>query len=470
MNTKTKIRLGITTKLTLAIVGVSVLAIVAMSIGSRISFTRGFLGYLNEAEMARVDLVLPRLVQGYQRHGNWDYLRGNAQEWAEVVELKGLGGADLGMQPDAQVSQLPTWGLRVALLDNEGRLIAGNPSVRPESSGRDVVVDGRQVGRLALVPVQTVSKLANEASSRFEQRQLYTTWLIGIATVLLAGALALWVARRFLNDLQHVNHSVQRLADGDYSARSVAASRDEIGMLAANCNHLAETLQKTEEMRRRFMADVSHELRTPLAILRGELEALEDGIRAPTTSSIRSLQMEVAILSKLVDDLHSLFVADNGVQAFRMERRDIRECVDLTLDSFRERLANRGVKLEARLDTNESLVLADIDRLGQLFSNILENVLRYAAGGGYLRVECLRSGKNALLTFEDAGPGVPDHQLQRIFERFYRVEGSRSRSGGGTGLGLAICKSIVQAHAGTIGAQRSSRGGLCIRISLPLSV
>ncbi|MEQ1581810.1 MAG: ATP-binding protein [Steroidobacteraceae bacterium] len=464
-----RIRLGITSKLTLAIVAVSVLAVIAMSVGSRITFTHGFIGYLNEAEMARVDLLVPKLRQGYQIHGNWDYLRNDSQAWANALELTDASGADLVLPPNSQVSQSPTATTRIALLDTEGRLIAGTPNIKREFSGRDVVVDGRVVGWLGAVPVQMGSRTAGAAYSRFLKRHLYTTWLIAIATVMLVGALAFWMARRLLNDLQEVTRSVQRLADGDYSVRAPTASRDEIGVLAENCNYLAGTLQMTEDMRRRFMADVSHELRTPLAVLRGELEALEDGVRAPTVSSIHSLQAEVATLSKLVNDLHSLFVADNGVQAFRMERTDIREPLNLTLATFRERLADRGVRLEATLDANESPVFADSDRLGQLFSNILENVLRYASSGGYLRVECSRKERHALLTFEDAGPGVPEELLPRIFERFYRVEGSRNRSGGGTGLGLAICKSIVQAHAGTIGARRSVQGGLCIQISLPTS-
>lgn len=467
--TNTNFRPGITAKLTLTIIAVSILAVAAMSIGSRIAFTHGFLGYLNGAEMTRASLILPKLEQGYLRHGGWDYLRGDPQAWLKVLELKDLDGANMDLPADVRDSQSHTSGGRIALLDNDGRLVSGNPNMRPEFPGQDIIVDGRRVGRIAVVPIQANSWLADAAYSYFLERHLYTTWLIAIATVALVSAMAFWMARRFLNDIQEVNRSVQRLANGEYTARAPVASRDEIGLLAEHCNQLADSLQRTEEMRLRFMADISHELRTPLAVLRGELEAIEDGIRAPTATSIRSLQVEVATLNKLVDDLHSLFVADNGAQAFRMERTDLRESLSHTLDAFRERLADRGVKLETQLGMNESPVMADGDRLGQLFSNILENVLRYAAGGGYLRVACLQKDKEALLTFEDAGPGVPENLLLPIFERFYRVEGSRSRMSGGTGLGLAICKSIVQAHAGTIGARRSAKGGLCIQISLPIS-
>ena len=296
------------------------------------------------------------------------------------------------------------------------------------------------------------------------------TWIIGLGATLLAAAVAVWLSRRLLGGLEQVANSVHRLAAGDYDVRVPPLSRDEIGRLGDDCNQLAQILQRTERMRRAFIADVSHELRTPLAVLRGELEALEDGLRAPSPESIRSLQAEVASLSKLVDDLHTLSLSDTGALSYRMEDVHVCDIIRVALDAFRERIAERRltVEMDAKGDAGLLVLRGDPDRLLQLFRNIFENSVRYTDAGGTLRVECAKRGASAYIDILDSSPGVPENVLPRLFERFYRVEASRNRASGGAGLGLAICKNIVEAHGGHIAARPSRLGGVCIEIVLPL--
>ena len=221
-------------------------------------------------------------------------------------------------------------------------------------------------------------------------------------------------------------------------------------------------------MRRDLMADISHELRTPLAVLRGELEAIQDGVRKFTPESVTSLQAEVATLTKLVDDLHQLSMSDEGALAYQKSAVDIISLVEIAADAFRERLASRGLTLNLALSAESATVFGDPDRLMQLFNNLLENSLRYTDSGGQVLIRTALDAQNIVLEFADSGPGVTDEQLARLCERFYRTEGSRNRASGGSGLGLAICANIVTAHGGKLNVGHSPFGGVSIKVELPL--
>jgi two-component system sensor histidine kinase BaeS len=232
---------------------------------------------------------------------------------------------------------------------------------------------------------------------------------------------------------------------------------------------LGNALEKNETLRRHFMADVSHELRTPIAILKGELEAIEDGVRAPDRDTIKSLQAEVARLGQLVDDIHDLSLADVGGLSFRFEDAQLEPVVHEILDASRTALDTRRLRLEMSAPVQELRVRADPQRLRQLFSNLLANSIRYTHEGGRVRIALRRTDNRAIVTWEDTEPGVPTDALPRLFDRFFRVEHSRSREGGGSGLGLAICKSIAEAHGGTIVARASELGGVCVEVQLPIA-
>jgi two-component system sensor histidine kinase BaeS len=217
------------------------------------------------------------------------------------------------------------------------------------------------------------------------------------------------------------------------------------------------------------MADVSHELRTPIAILKGELEAIEDGVRPADAETIRSLQAEVARLGKLVDDIHDLSLADVGGLAFRFENVDLEPLLHEVVDAARSALEARRLRIEISAPVNEVVVRADPQRLRQLFTNLLANTMRYTHEGGRVRVALRRSENRAIVDWEDSEPGVPVDALPKLFDRFFRVEHSRSRESGGSGLGLAICKSIVDAHGGSIVARASELGGVLVQVQLPMA-
>jgi two-component system sensor histidine kinase BaeS len=304
---------------------------------------------------------------------------------------------------------------------------------------------------------------------RFESHQIRASWTIGAVCVLLSAVIALWVARRLLRPVRRVAQATHRLAAGEYTSRVVVESGDEVGQLARDFNTLADTLERNERMRRDFLADVSHELRTPLGVLHGELEAIEDGVHTLSPATVKSLQAEVSTLNKLVSDLYDLSLADVGALTYRKAPVDVAELLGTTLDAFAGRLADAGLRLQAGIPAQALMVLADERRLQQLFNNLMENSVRYTDRGGVLRVRAVAAGDGqaVTVTFEDAAPGVPAEGLARLFDRFSRVEASRSRASGGAGLGLAICRSIVLAHGGHITAAPSPLGGLAMHVHLP---
>jgi two-component system sensor histidine kinase BaeS len=440
------VKLGITLKLFLAILAASAVAAAAMAVATRYSFQSGFFGYLSHVETQSLEALAARLSDEYRKSGDWSFLQG------DYGRLRALAAQPQPVQ-------------RLALLDTERRTVVGNPDLGAEASTRPVLVDDRVVGWIARSPLRRISTAADQS---FEREQLRAAWIIAAFALALAAVVALVLARVFLQPLKRVAAATHRLATGDYATRVTIGSRDELGRLAEDFNRLAQALQRNEELRRRFMADVSHELRTPIAVLRAGLEALEDGVRPLTRESVASLQGEVAALGKLVEDLYQLALADVGALAYRKERIDIAEVLEQATEPFASRFAERGLSVQKQL-TSGLKVMADADRLGQAFRNLLENSARYTDAGGRLRISTGRANGRVAIDFEDSAPGVPADTLPHLFERFYRVEGSRSRANGGAGLGLAIVRSVVEAHGGAIEAGASPLGGVRVTISLPVA-
>jgi two-component system sensor histidine kinase BaeS len=437
------VKIGITFKLFLAILAASAVAAAAMALATRLSFQSGFLGYLNQVDAQRLDALSGRLADEYQRRGDWDFIR---NDYGRLRELAA---------PDQAPAQ------RLALLDASRRQVVG--TVGEGATVRPVVVDGQTVGWVARTPFR---RLTSAAELSFQREQERSAWIIVGVALTIAALIALVLARLFLVPVKRIAQASHELAAGAYDTRVPVGSGDELGGLASDFNRLAETLERNETLRRRFMADVSHELRTPLAVLSAELEALEDGVRPLSPESVTSLRSEVKSLGKLVDDLNQLALADVGALAYRKETVDVVPIVEQAVQSYRDRFSEKDLRLDANL-SGEARVFGDASRLGQMFRNLLENSVRYTDRGGRLQVGVQHVNGRVELDFEDSAPSVPAESIPHIFERFYRVEGSRSRANGGTGLGLAICRSIVAAHGGEIAAEPSPLGGLRVRVSLP---
>ncbi|MHC8382077.1 sensor histidine kinase efflux regulator BaeS [Pseudomonas sp. LB3P14] len=457
-------KLSISTKLFVAVLASVLFVILSMGLATSWSFGRGFLGYLNEQALERMAPVLPRLASAYEREGNWEFLRNQPDRWFEIMRPEPRDGDVFHELRIPSPSDLTGALFRIALLDQQKKRVTGYPAIGDDALLRPIEVAGKTVGWLAVTPFQSVTEAGGE---RFQQYQWRASLAMGVLSLLLAMLIAWWIARTLLEPVKRVAAATHRLAAGEYSNRVTVSSDDEVGQLARDFNQLAYTLERNEQMRREFMADVSHELRTPLSVLRGELEAIEDGVRTLDQTSMKSLQGEVGMLSKLVDDLYELSLADVGALNYRKSECVLNELLESSAAMFQERCNAAQLRLELDLPAQPLRLEADPKRLQQLFGNLLENAVRYTDPGGVLRISAAIDGDDVRIEFLDSGPGVEAQQLPRLFERFYRGEASRNRASGGAGLGLAICHSIALAHGGSLTADHSPLGGLWLTLRLP---
>jgi signal transduction histidine kinase len=275
--------------------------------------------------------------------------------------------------------------------------------------------------------------------------------------IFVAGAL-----RRLARPVGDVIEAVGRVADGDLTARVAVRGSREGRSLARAFNAMASRLEAGEEVRRRLLADVSHELRTPLSVVQGNLEALVDGVHPADEAHLAAILDETKVLSRLVEDLRTLSLAESGALALHRESIDIAGLVRETVASFASRAEPLGVSLEADASSNMPHVDADPVRAREILSNLIANALRYTPRAGRITVVARAEDAAVAIEVRDTGAGIEPEQLERIFDRFYKSAESR-----GAGLGLAIAKQLVEAHGGRISATSVAREGTTIRFTLP---
>lgn len=460
-----------------------IVALIVVTVITRLSLIGGFRDYLQTQEQAVLEAGAPALAEVYEFNGGWQSLRNNPEQWQRIwrnsrvqQELATPRGPRFRPGPERNdrppPPQAARWmraadrGMlreRLFLLDAERLRVAGARVQSAEGFKLQAIEVGDEVvGWIGFAPA---GKFLPPEAQRFLRRQILITIIaLGIALAV-AAALSLLLARHLSRPVRQLDETVNSLSQGDYEARARISTLDETGRLASHINQLAATLEKNRSARRRWMADIAHELRTPVAILKGEVEALADGVRPVNERMTRSLQEEVEHLSLLIDDLQTLALADAGALNIEKERLDLQPLVRQCAEAFRDRLSARRIDL--RVSTEAQQVKADPQRIRQLLQNLLENCCRYVEEGGTVSVGQHAVKQGFELIVEDSGPGLSEKQIPRLFERFYRGEESRSRAGGGTGLGLSICRNIAEAHSGRIEASRSTMGGLRIRVRIP---
>lgn len=487
-------KIGVSHKLFLTILAAAGLAVISAALIMQWSFSRGFLKFVNTIEKSGLSNLATKLEQNYRTEQNWEFLRRNPEQWRILVASsmskevtppgmrvpsgpppEHFGGDKRGLSPpDGHLGEDMHGGPppparhfdeRLFLLDANRKVLVSNVEVPIGSAATPLIYQGKVVGYLGLLPHTHISDLPHQ---RFLKEQKLASALVVGVVVILAALLSLMLARRIVRPLSEVALASQQLSSGIFSTRVSVTSNDELGQLAKAFNSLAFALENGELTRRQWVADISHELRTPLAVLRSETEALLDGIRQPTPDRISSLHSEVLRLGRLVDDLYQLSLSDVGALTYRKAELNLNEVLSESIAVYRTEFFFKEIELY--LDISEkgvTSIFGDTERLCQLFSNLLENTLKYSDSGGRLEIILREHESNVVIDFKDSAPGVSPSELERLFDRLYRVDSSRNRSTGGAGLGLAICRNIVNAHGGTITALPSPHGGLWIRIELP---
>jgi histidine kinase len=295
--------------------------------------------------------------------------------------------------------------------------------------------------------------------------------LLVAAAIALVAAIAVssFVTRRIVSPIQAMQQASQRIASGDYNERVNIMSDDELGSLGHSFNQMAATLAQTEEHRRMLIGDVAHELRTPLTSIRSVMEGVLDGVLPNTPETFVGVQREVGRLQRLVHGLEELSKAEAGQLRLERTLTKPRTFVQSALDKLVWQFEDKQVALSVAVPDDLPLVQVDAERMMQVMINLLGNALQYTETGGEVRISAESTPTTLNIHISDTGIGLTSDQLNRIFERFYRADKSRSRLGGGSGIGLTISKHLVQAHGGTLSASSAGLGrGSTFSVTLPL--
>ncbi|SDN78717.1 ATP-binding protein [Vreelandella arcis] len=451
-------RLGL--KLFLIILSVNVAISAGVFMAVSFSIDRGFLDYLSQAQERRATLLADSLVNRWQPGQSWEWLERSPERWSMVVRHA------LGRERSDRPSPLGE-AQDFVLRDAEQRFV-----VTPRHTGEGksdwhwlTLRSGNQViGELGFrPPVQIMERMENRFLERQQRNLLIIVVSLGVASLLLAGGLSWWLGRR----TRALATATRRLTEGDYQSRLPERGRDELSRLARDFNVLAATLEASRNARARWVSDTAHELRTPLAVLRGEIEAMQDGIRPLNHDSLASLRQEVDQLERLVADLRLLSQSDAGALGIQLAPLNLSDTLAGRLDDAERWLKESHLSLTQQIAPNV-MIRGDAQRLRQLWDNLLDNSCAYTDSPGSLNVTLACERNEAVVTWQDSAPGVPDSELARLTERLYRVEGSRSRASGGSGLGLSIASALAHAHDGSLSASHSMLGGLCWTLRFPL--
>lgn len=445
---------------------VAMLAIVATS-----ATDRAFAAYVRQGQAQRLERLQADLADYYARTQSWANVQPLLDSGGGAGRMMGPGmgmGRGVGQAGAAMMGQQT-----VILSDGQGNVLAWSGaepagkrlSQRETAAALPVTVGGRVVGYvLGEGPgLTSFSGLEQEFVSSVNTGLLAASLLAaGLAVVI-----SVLLARRLTAPLASMTQAAQAMAHGDLSARVKAGSGDEIGRLADAFNSMAAGLERAEELRRSLVADVAHELRTPLAVLRADLEAIQDGVYQPTAERLATLHEETDMLARLVTDLGELSLAEAGQLSMARRPTELLQVCQQTVSVMAGQAAARQVTLAMGAQNEGAISDVDPDRMGQVLRNLVGNALRYTPAGGSVTLECRAGAGENTISVRDTGSGIKAEDLPHVFDRFYRGEKSRARATGGAGLGLAIVKQIVEAHAGRVSAESVYGQGAAFTIHLP---
>jgi signal transduction histidine kinase len=412
--------------------------------------TRGEIRRYDErSEQMRFTRVGFELYRYYREHEGWEGMQPYVERWGSL------------------------YGRRIILTDSSGMVVADSQGellgeqYHTDASGRRLSPPGEESiwGTLYISPELSADFPSPLSLSQATSRFLLWGALLAIAIALL---FTFFLSRRILAPVKSLTLAAKRLGQGDFSQRVQSKDKSEVGELAQTFNAMASDLERVEQLKRNMVADVAHELRTPLSNISGYLEAIRDGIKKPDADTIRSLDEEATMLSRLVDDLQELSLAEAGELKHVCQSEDIAVLINQTVASVQAQAATKGVSVSIDLPVRLSPVNIDYNRISQVLHNLLENAIAHIAKGGTIMVTARQEGSWVEASVADTGEGIPAEDLPNIFERFYRVDKSRARATGGSGLGLTIAKRLVEAHGGKIEVHSEPGKGSRFTFTLPV--
>ena len=449
--------LSLAWKLLLAFLAVGLIGIGTVAIIASQTTSRKLRGFVLHNEQSPSAILVGDLAAYYQAHGDWE----DAVSVISGPGQRGQMGPGMGM--DMARAML--------LADASGEIISG-----PSSRQGDTL---SFLERLSALPIEVGGEVAgylipNAMGYSSTENQLFQDlrgafWVASLIASGVALVLGVLFVKGLLRPVNELTDAAQALASGDLSRRVEIRTNDEMGELSAAFNQMAENLEGSEERRREITADIAHELRNPLAVVKARLEAITDGVYPLTVDSIEPLLEQSELLNRLVEDLRTLAQADAGQLSLERSQTDMGQFVIKAAQIYEPEAKALEVSLNVDIPPEPPVhALIDVIRFEQILGNLLSNALSHTPSGGEVTLRLRYDEQLSKVTLEviDTGDGIPEQDLERIFERLYRVDSSRSRQVGGSGLGLAITRKLVEAHGGSLQAQNRPQGGTVLRIEL----
>ena len=476
-------------KIFLAYLLVILLLTLVLTSISYVSF-RHMSGAINDnmfnEEVRNLELLAPALATYYQQHQSWQDFIEQPENWAHFIrryshkgkpwqDRSSQGKPDFRNKPDflfepnsllmrpnpPKRMQAHYFASRLSLLDADKNTI-----IKAENPGEyvymiNIKLSGKAIAWIALSEATFMEKHGN-VMLQIQLRRIVFIALLGIG---LAALVSFYLARHFTAPIRQLTLQSSRLANRDFSQKISVKSDDEFAELAHSFNQVTEKLAQYEGLQKQWLQDITHELRTPLTVIRGEVEAMNDGVITPSRDNLNALMLDVLRLNQLIDDLHELSVTDNLDLIKDAEFIRLDKLTKSLSDRFRTTFAKRGITVIT--DFSPAFVMGDSKRIEQVVVNVLENCNKYTNIDGKVWLKVFSTKEQIVIEIEDSGPGVDSEKLSKMFDRLYRLDTHRNREKGGAGLGLSISKNIVLAHKGTIEASEGSNGGLKIRVGFP---
>ena len=428
--------------------------------------------YMFRGQMVAVQDIANQLADYYRTHGNWS---GAEQVLRDASPSGGMMGGGVMMGAP-----------RLWLADARGVIVAGTDNSRQGqqvasgalASGAPIQVNGQTVGTLLAEAGMTLAPHASagvntaiDAPSQDFLNQVNRSLLLaGSAAAIIALVLGFVLFRQITAPLDTLTRATQQIAAGDLKTRAPLGVRgdDEISRLGRSFNAMAENLEHSETARRNMLADVAHELRNPLGVIQSHLEAMLDGVFPTNAEQIASLHDETMLLTRLVDDLREIALAEAGQLSTHRESTELGALVARVTDAFQAQAAEHQITLQCEVGASVPSLNLDAQRIEQVLRNLVSNALRYTLAGGTVSVRMSREANVVRVEVADTGPGIPADALAHVFERFWRGDKSRARALGGAGLGLAIAQQWIQAHGGQISVKSQLGQGTTFWFTLPL--
>ena len=366
---------------------------------------------------------------------------------------------------------------RIIITDSDGKLIVDSLK---DTSDKPLNMEGfftrplelpRGAGTLGSLSIEPQTQAETSlAALQFMYMEIGRYFILAAClAVLFAIAITFFISGRVLSPVRALTAAAHKLGKGDLSQRVNIDDKGEIGELATTFNSMAGNLERDEQLRRQMVADIAHELRSPLTNIRGYLEAIRDRVMRPDEKNVASLYDETMLLARLIDDLQELSLADAGELKLYRADEELPDVVEQAVSAVRPKALEKGLALGTDMAANLPTVYVDFLRIKQVLLNLLENAIVHTPSGGTIIVEARPAGEMVEISVTDTGEGIPPDELPKIFERFHRVDKSRTRATGGSGLGLTIARSLVEAHGGKIQAQSEPGKGSRFSFTLPVS-